>query len=141
MVATSELVYLTLREAADRIRRRELSAVELTDAVLARTEAVEPRVHAYITLTAEEARAAAAAADREIAAGQYRGPLHGMPIGLKDNYYTRGVRTTGGAKVLADFVPDVDATVVARLREAGAVITGKLNLHELAIGRDRKSVV
>src|SRR5215208_3268847 len=121
MVATSELVYLTLREAADRIERRELSAVE-------------PRVHAYITLTAEAARAAAAEADREIAAGQYRGPLHGMPIGLKDNYYTRGVRTTGGAKVLADFVPDVDATVVARLHEAGAVLTGKLNLHELAIG-------
>jgi len=134
MVATSELVYLTLREAADRIQRRELSAVELTDAVLARTEAVEPRVHAYITLTAEAARAAAAEADREIAAGQYRGPLHGMPIGLKDNYYTRGVLTTGGAKVLGDFVPDVDATVVARLHEAGAVLTGKLNLHELAIG-------
>jgi aspartyl-tRNA(Asn)/glutamyl-tRNA(Gln) amidotransferase subunit A len=134
MVATSDVVYLTLREAADRVRRRELSAVELTDAVLARTEEVEPRIHAYITLTAEAARAAAAAADREIAAGNYRGPLHGMPIGLKDNFYTRGVRTTGGAKVLGDFVPDTDATVVARLREAGAVLTGKLNLHELAIG-------
>src|SRR5438874_81989 len=102
MAIASELVYLTLSEAAERLRRRDFSAVELTQAVLARTEAVEPRVHAYITLLADEARAAAAAADGEIAAGRYRGPLHGIPVGLKDNFYTRGVRTTGGAKVLAD---------------------------------------
>ncbi len=134
MAAADELVYLTLREAADGLRRRDFSAVELTDAVLARTEAVEPRVHAYITLLADQARAAAAVAAREIDAGRYRGPLHGIPVGLKDNFYTAGVRTTAGAKVLADFVPAEDATVVARLRVAGAVITGKLNLHELAIG-------
>src|SRR5581483_11855587 len=134
MAVANELVYLTLREAADGLRRRAFSAVELTEAVLARTEAVEPRVHAYITLTADQARAAAAAADGEIGAGRYRGPLHGIPIGLKDNFYTAGVRTTAGAKVLADFVPTQDATVVTRLRAAGAVITGKLNLHELAIG-------
>src|SRR5581483_7893 len=133
-MSAQDLVYLTLREAADRLRQRQLSPVELLDAVLARTALLEPQINAYITPMFDQARAAAAQAEREITAGQYRGPLHGIPIALKDNFWTRGVRTTAGSKFLADFVPTEDATVVTRLRAAGAVITGKCNMHELAMG-------
>jgi aspartyl-tRNA(Asn)/glutamyl-tRNA(Gln) amidotransferase subunit A len=133
-MSAQDLVYLTLHEAADRVRLRQVSPVELLDAVLARTRALEPQINAYITTMFDEARAAARQAEQEITAGQYRGPLHGIPIALKDNFWTRGVRTTAGAKFLADFVPTEDATVVARLRAAGAVITGKCNMHELAMG-------
>jgi aspartyl-tRNA(Asn)/glutamyl-tRNA(Gln) amidotransferase subunit A len=133
-VSDEELIYLSLREAAERLRERALSPVELLEAVEARTRAVEPRLNAYVRPTFEEARAEARVAEREIAAGQYRGPLHGIPVALKDNYWTRGVTTAAGAKLLADFVPPEDGTVVAKLRAAGAVITGKTNMHELAIG-------
>src|SRR4051812_5448396 len=133
-MSVQDLVYLSLREAAEQVQQRRVSPVELTAAVLARTEALEPRVHAYITPMFDEALAAARQAEQEIMAGRYRGPLHGMPIALKDNYWTAGVRTTAGSKILADFVPPEDGTVVARLRDAGAVITGKCNMHELALG-------
>jgi len=133
-VSAQELVYLSLREAADRVRQQQVSPVELLQAVLARTDALEPRIHAYITPTFDEAMAAARQAEREIMAGRYLGPLHGIPVALKDNYWTRGVKTTAGSKFLADFVPTEDSTVVAKLRAAGAVITGKLNMHELAMG-------
>jgi len=133
-VSADELIYLTLREAADRLRERTLSPVALLDAMEARTAAVEPRLNAYVRPTFEAARAEARAAEREIAAGRYRGPLHGIPVALKDNYWTRGVTTAAGSKLLADFVPPEDGTVVAKLRAAGAVITGKTNMHELAIG-------
>jgi aspartyl-tRNA(Asn)/glutamyl-tRNA(Gln) amidotransferase subunit A len=133
-MSAQELVYLSLREAADLVRQRQVSPVELLDAVLARTEALEPRLNVYITPMFEQARAAAREAEREILAGRYRGPLHGIPIALKDNYWTQGVRTTAGSKFLAEFVPPEDGTVVAKLRAAGAVITGKCNMHELAIG-------
>jgi aspartyl-tRNA(Asn)/glutamyl-tRNA(Gln) amidotransferase subunit A len=133
-VDTQALYYLSLREAADLVRERRVSPVELLSAVLVRTSALEPRIHAYITPTFDEAMAAARVAEREILAGQYRGPLHGIPVALKDNCWTQGVKTTAGAKLLADFVPTEDATVVAKLRAAGAVITGKLNMHELAMG-------
>ena len=133
-MSMQELVYLSLREAAERVRARQVSPVELLRAVVARTEALQPRLNAYITPMFDEALAAAQQAEREIMAGQYRGPLHGIPVALKDNYWTRGVRTTAGAKHLADFVPTEDATVVAKLRTAGAVITGKTNMHEWAIG-------
>ena len=132
--ADPEIFYLSLKQVSERIARRELSPVEVLNAVLQRTHAVEPRLNAYITPTFDRAAEDARRAEREIAAGAYRGPLHGVPIGLKDNYWTRGIRTTAGSKLLADFVPDEDATAVARLRAAGAVITGKLNMHELAIG-------
>lgn len=128
------LPYLTLSEAADLVRQRQVSPLELVDAALARTEALEPRVNAYITLLADDARRAAREAERQILAGDYRGPLHGIPIALKDNYWTAGVRTTAGSKALADFVPAEDGAVVARLRAAGAVLTGKCNMHEWAIG-------
>ncbi len=129
-----ELIYLSLREAADRLRQRALSPVALLDAMVARTAAVEPRLNAYVRPMFDQARAEAEAAEREIAAGQYRGPLHGIPVALKDNYWTRGVTTAAGAKLLADFVPPEDGAVVAKLRAAGAIISGKTNMHELAIG-------
>jgi len=133
-VKALDLTYLSLREAAERVRRRDLSPLELLDAVVARAEALEPAINAYVTATFDQARADAQRAEQEIAAGQYRGPLHGIPIAHKDNCWTRGVRTTASSKALADFVPDEDATVVTRLQAAGAVVTGKLNMHELALG-------
>ncbi len=131
---TTELTRLTIAEAADRLRRRALSPVELTDAYLARIQAEDGAVRAYITVPADAARAAAKAAETEIARGTYRGPLHGIPIGLKDIIQTKGVRTTCGSKVLAGWVPDADAAVVRRLADAGAVTLGKLNCHEFAFG-------
>lgn len=128
-----ELAYLSLREVAAHLRDRKVSPVEVLDAVLARTAVVDPQAHAYVTPMFEEARAAARAAEREIA-GQYRGPLHGVPIALKDNFWTQGIVTAAGSKLLADFIPPEDGTVVARLRAAGAIITGKTNMHELALG-------
>ena len=127
------LHYLSLREAARRIEARENSSSEITEALLDRIAAVDGRLRSYATVLADEARAAAADADREIGAGNYRGPLHGVPIAVKDLCFTRGVRTMGATPVLADFVPDYDATVVARLTGAGAVLLGKLNLTEGAM--------
>ncbi|HWP28714.1 MAG TPA: amidase [Chloroflexota bacterium] len=131
---TRELALLPLAALADRLRRRELSPVELTRVYLDRIAALDPTLRAFITVTAEQALAEAAAAEREIAAGQYRGPLHGIPLAFKDLFYTAGVRTTAGSRILADFVPAEDATVVARLRAAGALCLGKTNLEEFAYG-------
>jgi aspartyl-tRNA(Asn)/glutamyl-tRNA(Gln) amidotransferase subunit A len=129
-----DLCYLTLHELAGRIRAKKISSVEATKSVLERIERLNPKLNAYITVMADEALAAARAAEQEIAAGRYRGALHGVPVGVKDLCATEGVRTTAASKILADWVPDQDATVVRKLREAGAVITGKLNLHEFAFG-------
>ena len=125
---------LTIREAAERIRRREVSPVELVEATLARIERLQPVLNDYITVMAEGALREARRAEREVAAGRWRGPLHGVPVGLKDLYATRGARTTAGSRILAEWVPDVDATVTARLRRAGAVVIGKHNCHEFAAG-------
>ncbi|MBI4234146.1 MAG: Asp-tRNA(Asn)/Glu-tRNA(Gln) amidotransferase subunit GatA [Chloroflexi bacterium] len=125
---------LTVARAAELIKSRKLSPVELTRAVLERAEALNPRVNAYITLLPEQALQQASEAERSIARGAYRGPLHGIPIGLKDLFATQGIRTTAGARVLADWVPQEDCTVAAKLRQAGAVLLGKLNMHELACG-------
>lgn len=125
---------LTLAQAAAAIRSRQLSPLELTEAYLARIERLEPRLNAYITVTAERARDDARRAETEVAGGEYRGPLHGIPFGLKDLFETAGIRTTAGSKILADHVPAADGTVVRRLREAGAVLLGKQNLHEFAYG-------
>jgi aspartyl-tRNA(Asn)/glutamyl-tRNA(Gln) amidotransferase subunit A len=129
-----ELPYLSVGDAASLLRTRRLSPVALTEAVLARIDRVEPRVHAFVTVTRDEALAAARAAEREIAAGKYRGPLHGIPFGVKDTHYTKGIRTTANTPVLSDFVPDFDATVVARLKQAGGVLIGKTNLPEFSFG-------
>lgn len=119
---------------AAKLRVKQISPVEVTDAYLDRIEKTDGRLRAYITVTAETARAAAKKAETEISAGNWRGPFHGVPIALKDLCYTRGIRTTGGSKILGDFVPDFDCTLWARLAAAGAILLGKLNLHEFASG-------
>lgn len=131
---TADPSLLTIHEAAALIQTGKLSPLELTRAVLDRIERLEPRLNAYITVLREEALEAARAAEASIRAGDYRGPLHGIPIALKDLVATAGVRTTAGSRILADWLPEEDATVVRRLKGAGAVIIGKLNMHEFAFG-------
>jgi amidase len=125
--------YESLLDVARRIERGEISSVELTQHMLARVEELDPRLHSYVTVTPEQALEAARQADQDIAEGRYRGPLHGSPVAVKDLCWTRGIRTTAGSGVLRDFVPGEDATVVSRLRAAGAVILGKLSLPEGAM--------
>lgn len=134
MTSSDELIFRPISELAPLIVSGQVSPVELTQQVLAQIERVEPTVNAYITVLADEALADARAAERQIMTGHYLGPLHGVPIGLKDLLMTRGVLTTSGSAVLDDYIPDEDATTVTKLRQAGAVITGKLNLHEFAFG-------
>ena len=129
-----ELTRLTIAEAGKRIAARTLSPVDLTRAYLERIEKLNPRVNAYITVTADAALAQARALEAELASGKNRGPLHGIPIGLKDNIDTAGVLTTAASAVYAQRVPTADAPVVTKLRDAGAVFLGKLNMHEFAYG-------
>ncbi len=130
----NDLHYKSLCDVAKLIAAREVSPVEVTRQLLDRIAAVDDDLHSYVTVMEDRALASARHAEAEILAGKYRGPLHGIPIGVKDLCYTRGVPTMGGMKVFADFVPDFDATVVARLSLAGAVILGKLALCEGAMG-------
>jgi aspartyl-tRNA(Asn)/glutamyl-tRNA(Gln) amidotransferase subunit A len=132
--ANDDLTRLSIAEAGRRIAARELSPVELTRAYLERIESVDPRVNSYITVTAEQALAQARALEAEIARGENRGPLHGIPLGLKDNIDTAGILTTAASAVYADRVPTEDAECVRKLRDAGAVFLGKLNMHEFAYG-------
>ncbi len=134
MATASPLLDFDVAALGQKLRAREISPVELTAAYLDRIEAVDERVNSYITVTHDTARAMARLAEAEIAAGNWRGPFHGVPIGLKDLCYTKGILTTGGSKILGDFVPAHDSTVWARLAAAGAVLLGKLNLHEFAYG-------
>ncbi|MDT8067332.1 MAG: amidase [Terriglobia bacterium] len=129
-----ELIQLSVGEAAAKLRAREVTSLDLTRACLDRIERWNPVLNAFITVTAESALQEAARADAEIARAQYRGALHGIPIALKDLIDTAGIRTTAASAVYGDRIPDRDATVVRRLREAGAVFLGKLNLHEFAYG-------
>jgi aspartyl-tRNA(Asn)/glutamyl-tRNA(Gln) amidotransferase subunit A len=124
----------TISEIAPRLRRREISPVELTRACLDRIEKLNPALNAFITVVADLAFADARTAEREIALGQWRGPLHGIPIALKDLIDTAGVRTTAASALYKDRAPERDAEVVRRLKQAGAVIIGKNNLHEFAYG-------
>ncbi|MBI3967580.1 MAG: Asp-tRNA(Asn)/Glu-tRNA(Gln) amidotransferase subunit GatA [Chloroflexi bacterium] len=130
----AELTWLPVPTLADRIERREVSPVEVIDAFLDRIAAVDDRIHGFITVNAEGARAAARRAESEIAAGRYRGPLHGIPYALKDIYLTKGIRTTAGSKILTDYVPDHDCTVVERFDAAGAILLGKAHTYEFAYG-------
>src|SRR5437762_4668972 len=126
--------YLTIAEAARLIEKKELSPVELVDSRLDRIARLDGKLHSFIRVLADQARSAARTAENEIAGGKYRGPLHGIPIGLKDIYETAGVATTGHSKVMQDHVPKEDAFSVKRLRAAGAIVMGKLATHEFALG-------
>ena len=132
-MADIPLHYQTITEVAGRLASREISPVELTQAMLDRIAALDGDLKSYVTVMAEQALAAARVAESEISAGGYRGGLHGVPIAVKDLCFTAGVATMGGAKVLRDFVPDFDGTVVRKLNDAGAIILGKLNLTEGAM--------
>jgi aspartyl-tRNA(Asn)/glutamyl-tRNA(Gln) amidotransferase subunit A len=127
------LTDLTLTEARTALRARDITAVDLTDAYLSAIEALNPRLNAYITVTAEAARAQAAAADTQLRAGQFA-PLTGIPLGIKDLFCTQGVRTTAGSKILGPFIPPYESTVTANLLRDGAVFLGKTNMDEFAMG-------
>ncbi len=133
-MADLDLANLSISRAARALQAREISPLELTDAYLKRIAELNPRLNAYLTVTAERAREDARRASEELANGKSRGPLHGIPIAHKDLYETAGIRTTGGAKIHAAHIPDTDCTVVRKLREAGTVLLGKLNTHEYAYG-------
>lgn len=132
--SVTHLTDLTIAELATRLAARELSPVEVTEAYLARIEEFNGAVHAYVLVTAERARADARAAEAEIGRGELRGPLHGIPVALKDLYNTAGIATTGCSRAYLENVPTEDAPVVTKLREAGTVLLGKLTMHELATG-------
>jgi aspartyl-tRNA(Asn)/glutamyl-tRNA(Gln) amidotransferase subunit A len=131
---SGELIDLSIRDASEMVRRRKVSPVELTNACLAQIDKLNPTLNAFITVTRESAAAEARAAEAEIQRGKWRGPLHGIPIALKDLFDTAGVRTTAGSGVFKDRVPTEDAEVVRRLKAAGAVSLGKTNMHEFAFG-------
>ncbi|HVB58679.1 MAG TPA: amidase [Candidatus Acidoferrales bacterium] len=130
----AELAFLPVADAARLLRRKNISPVDLVNASLARIERFHPFLNPFLTILAERAQRQARLAEREIHHHGPRGPLHGIPISLKDNFWTRGIRTTAGAKILADFVPERDSEVAARLAEAGAILLGKTNMHEFAYG-------
>src|SRR6266545_5762502 len=131
---STEHTELSIREAGDLVRRRAISPVELTRACLQRIERLNPALNAFITVTSQQAMTQAREAEAEVRRGRWRGPLHGIPVGLEDNIDTAGVRTTLASAVFKDRIPSVDAEVVRRLRAAGAVLLGKQNLHEVAFG-------
>ena len=128
------LHFKTITEIAEEIASKQLSPVDVTAAMLQRIDQLDGQLKSYATVTAEQAMAAAQAAEREINAGKYRGPLHGVPIAVKDLCFTKGIRTMGGVEVLAGHVPAFDSTVITKLAAAGAVLLGKLNLTEGAMG-------
>ncbi len=130
----AELAFLSIDDAGRLLRRRETSPVDLVEASLARIERDNPKVNAFLTVCAERALRQARAAERELRHGAARSPLHGIPIALKDNFYTRGIRTTAGSKILGELVPKEDSEVAARLARAGAILLGKTNMHEFAYG-------
>ena len=129
-----DLQDLTVSGASKLIKAKELSPSELTRLFLERINRRNPRLNAYITVTADHALREAHQAEKEIISGKYRGPLHGIPFSIKDNLSTKGVRTTAGSKIFSDWVPDFDATVVGKIRDAGAPILGKTNMDEWALG-------
>src|SRR6266446_1740591 len=135
----TDLAFASIKEIGKLFRKRKLSPVDLTNLMLARIEQLNPKLNAYLTVAAELALAQAQKAERELFAprgrkGQRdRGPLHGIPLSLKDNIYTEGIRTTAGSKILKDFVPQHDARVVVLLKEAGAILLGKPNAKESSL--------
>jgi aspartyl-tRNA(Asn)/glutamyl-tRNA(Gln) amidotransferase subunit A len=139
MITDSQLAFASIRDIGKLFRDRKLSPVELTRFLLARIDGLNPKLNAFLSVTAELALKQAARAEAELGKGkggprQDRGPLHGVPVSLKDNIYTAGIRTTAGSQILRDFVPTQDAPVVTALEQAGAVLIGKTNMHEFAYG-------
>jgi aspartyl-tRNA(Asn)/glutamyl-tRNA(Gln) amidotransferase subunit A len=132
--ASEDPATFTLKQASDLVRRREASPVQLTEACLKRIDKYNPSLNAFITITREQALATAREMEAELKKGKWRGPLHGIPVALKDNIDTAGIRTTAASGVFKDRVPMEDAEVTARLKQAGAILLGKLNLHEFALG-------
>ncbi|TIU13008.1 MAG: amidase, partial [Mesorhizobium sp.] len=126
----SDIHYQPMTKVADAIKSGAVSPVEVTNAILSRIEAVDPGLKSYTTVTAELALFQAKRAEDEISKGQYRGPMHGIPVAVKDLCFTKGIKTTGGMIIYEDHRPDYDATVVKKLDEAGAVLLGKLHMTE-----------
>jgi aspartyl-tRNA(Asn)/glutamyl-tRNA(Gln) amidotransferase subunit A len=129
---------LDIAGAARQISEKSLSPVALTEMMLDRIARIDPKLRSYITVLKEDALKSAAVAQKEIASGKYKSPLHGVPIAIKDIYDTEGVKTTAGSKVRATYIPESDSTVVRKFREAGAVILGKVTTHEFAFGFDSR---
>jgi len=125
--------YETIDRVSRRIHEQAVSPVDLVDVCLKRIETLNPRLNAFITVMADDARAQAKAAETAIKGGQWRGPLHGVPVAVKDFYDTAGVTTTAGSEPFKDRVPDTDAEVVKRLRRAGAIVIGKTNMDALGM--------
>ena len=140
-MAASEILFMSVDELSLLLKTRKLSPVDLVRAFLDRIEAVNPRVNAFITIAGDHALEQARQAERDIAAGRYHGPLHGIPYAPKDLAATKGIRTTNGSKVTENWVPDYESTVTARLNQAGAILIGKLNLLEFAMGSGQKGLV
>ena len=138
-MAEQNIAFLSATELGNAIREKQISPVEAVEAYLERIERIDPLVNSYITVTAEQARQEALEAEKEIRSGNYRGPLHGIPMGLKDQIYTKGVRTTDASKIRSEFVPKYDATVVTNLKNSGAILLGKLNMSEFAHGEPQSS--
>src|ERR671925_159700 len=130
----ADIPFLSAAELGRLMAQKEVSPVEVTEAYLGRIDDVDFKFNAYLTVCRTEAMEAAREAEQAILRGEYRGPLHGIPVAVKDQFWTKGIRTTGGSRLLANFVPGEDATVVARLNAAGAVLLGKLNMSEFATG-------
>ena len=130
----NEIPFLSATELGERIRDQEISPVDAASAYLDRIDDLDAKLGSYITVCRDDALEAARGAEQAISRGDHLGPLHGVPFAVKDQFFSKGVRTTGGSSILEDFVPDEDATVVARLKEAGAVMLGKLNMSEFATG-------
>ena len=133
-MSSNDLIYMSAAEIADNIKEKQISPVEVVRAYLDRIEAVDSKVNAYITVMADDALDAARQSEADVIAGSIKGPLHGVPVGVKDQIYTNGTRTSCASKIRADFVPDFDATVVKGLKRSGAIILGKLNMTEFAMG-------
>ena len=128
----ADIPLLSATELSGLIKKRDVSPVEAIDAYLHRIELLDPKLNAFLTVCGDEARLAAQKAEQALARGDYWGPMHGIPVGVKDQVYTKGIRTTGGSTIFKDFVPDQDATVIANLRASGAIIIGKTNMTEFA---------
>jgi aspartyl-tRNA(Asn)/glutamyl-tRNA(Gln) amidotransferase subunit A len=130
----ADIPFLSATALGELIHKQEISPVEAAAAYLDRIDALDDKLHSYITVCRDEALQAAREAEQAIMRGAWRGPLHGVPYAVKDQFWTKGIRTTGGSRLLADHIPNEDATVVARLREGGAILLGKLNMSEFATG-------